>query len=59
MTVEIPGVEKVHRYDFVGMRPIAARRVEKIPFSHPRQLFPVLRVQSPEYLSNLDSSTMV
>ena len=42
--MEIPGAEKVHQYDFVGMRPIAARRIEKIPFSHPRQLFPVLRV---------------
>jgi hypothetical protein len=48
-TVEIllPDGKTEHKYSYVSVAPIPARRVERIPFSHPRQIFPLLRVSFP------------
>jgi len=40
----VPDGVTMHKYEYVPIQPIAARRVEKIPFSHPRQIFPVLKI---------------
>lgn len=47
-TIEIllPDGKTEHKYSYVSVVPIPARRVERIPFSHPRQIFPLLRVSS-------------
>jgi hypothetical protein len=42
--VELPDGEVEHRYEYVSIEPVPVRNVEKIPFSHPRQIFPVLKV---------------
>ena len=45
--VELPNASTEHKYMYVPISPISARLVEKIPFSHPRQIFPLLRVSNP------------
>ena len=50
--VELPGEKKEYRCSYVPISPIPARRVERIPFSHPKQIFPLLRVISYTIPSN-------
>jgi len=44
--VVVPGEKMEHKYFYVPIQPIPARRVQRIPFSHPRQIFPLLTVRS-------------
>ena len=45
--VVVPGEKIEHKYFYVPIQPIPARRVQRIPFSHPRQIFPLLKVPPP------------
>ena len=57
--VVVPGQKMAHKYFYVPIQPIPARRVQRIPFSHPRQIFPLLKVPSPRFLANSASPSMV
>jgi hypothetical protein len=46
----LPDGKTQHKYSYVSVAPIPARRVERIPFSHPKQIFPLLKVYFPFFL---------
>lgn len=48
--VLLPNGMVEHKYIYVRVAPIPARRVERIPFSHPREIYPLLRVPPPRSL---------
>lgn len=50
--VGLPNGIVEHKYVYVQVAPIPARRIERIPFSHPRLIFPLLRVNPLEFLAN-------
>ena len=43
--VVVPRDKVEHKNFYVPVQPIPARRVQRIPFSHPRQIFPLLKVR--------------
>lgn len=42
--VVLPDGKVEHKYTYIPLASMPARRVERIPFSHPRQILPLLRV---------------
>jgi hypothetical protein len=45
--VSLPAGKVEHQYTYIPISSIPARKIEKIPFSHPRQILPLLRVTTP------------
>ena len=44
--VVVPGRKVEHKNFYVPVQPIPARRIQRIPFSHPRHIYPLLKVLS-------------